>query len=166
MNESIASISSANPSFGQQIGSVGQDLNKIKEEDFFKLLTVELSTQDPLEPKKDSEFLSQVMQISSLEQASLEQARAMQADMAAMRLEQQIIQANAMLGRDVDFGGAVKGTVTSIKMEQGRPMIEVDGELYDLQKLLSIALPENENQPMEGYFRMNNPMIKQEPQNA
>jgi len=161
MNESIASISSASSSFGQQIGSVGQDLNKIKEEDFFKLLTVELSTQDPLEPKKDSEFLSQVMQISSLEQA-----RAMQADMAAMRLEQQIIQANAMLGRDVDFGGAVKGTVTSIKMEQGRPMIEVDGELYDLQKLLSIALPENENQPMEGYFRMNNPMIKQEPQNA
>ena len=79
MNESIASISNANSSFGQQIGSVGQDLNKIKEEDFFKLLTVELSTQDPLEPKKDSEFLSQVMQISSLEQA-----RAMQADMAAM----------------------------------------------------------------------------------
>ena len=135
--------------------------NKIKEEDFFKLLTVELSTQDPLEPKKDSEFLSQVMQISSLEQA-----RAMQADMAAMRTEQQIIQANAMLGRDVDFGGTVKGTVTSIKMEQGRPMIEVEGELYDLQKLMSIALPENKNQPMEGYFRMNNPMIKQEPQNA
>jgi len=31
---------------------------------------------------------------------------------------------------------------------------------------MSIALPENKNQPMEGYFRMNNPMIKQEPQNA
>ena len=67
------------------------------------------------------------MQISSLEQA-----RAMQADMAAMRMEQQIIQANAMLGRDVDFGGTVKGTVTSIKMEQGRPMIEVEGELLRL----------------------------------
>ena len=128
MNEPIESLSSINGAFGQQIGSIGQDLNKIKEEDFFKLLTVELSTQDPLEPKKDSEFLSQVMQISSLEQA-----RAMQADMAAMRTEQQIIQANAMLGRDVDFGGTVKGTVTSIKMEQGRPMIEVEGELYDLQ---------------------------------
>ena len=128
MNEPIESLSSINGAFGQQIGSIGQDLNKIKEEDFFKLLTVELSTQDPLEPKKDSEFLSQVMQISSLEQA-----RAMQADMAAMRMEQQIIQANAMLGRDVDFGGTVKGTVTSIKMEQGRPMIEVEGELYDLQ---------------------------------
>ena len=101
------------------------------------------------------------MQISSLEQA-----RAMQADMAAMRMEQQMLQPNAMLGRDVDFGGTVKGTVTSIKMEQGRPMIEVEGELYDLQKLMSIALPENNNQPMEGYFRMNNPMIKQEPQNA
>ena len=142
MNESIESLSSINGAFGQQVGSIGQDLNKIKEEDFFKLLTVELSTQDPLEPKKDSEFLSQVMQISSLEQA-----RAMQADMAAMRMEQQIIQANAMLGRDVDFGGTVKGTVTSIKMEQGRPMIEVEGELYDLQKLMSLLCRKTKTNP-------------------
>jgi hypothetical protein len=90
----------------------------------------------------------------------------MQADLAAMRMEQQVIQANAMLGRDVDFGGAVQGTVTSVKMEQGRPMIEVDGAVYDLQKLLSIALPENTSPAMEGYIQLNNPITKQESQHA
>jgi len=71
-----------------------------------------------------------------------------------------------MLGRDVDFGGAVQGTVTSVKMEQGRPMIEVDGAVYDLQKLLSIALPENTSPAMEGYIQLNNPITKQELQHA
>jgi flagellar basal-body rod modification protein FlgD len=161
MNAPIAATGLTDLNQTQKFASMGSEFNKIKEEDFFQLLTVELSSQDPLEPKKDSEFLSQVMQISSLEQA-----RAMQADLAAMRMEQQVIQANAMLGRDVDFGGAVQGTVTSVKMEQGRPMIEVDGAVYDLQKLLSIALPENTSPAMEGYIQLNNPITKQEPQHA
>lgn len=131
------------------------DLNEVKQEDFFKLLTVELSSQDPLEPKKDSEFLSQVMQISSLEQA-----RAMQSDLAAMRLEQQIIQANGMLGREVDFGETIDGKVSSVKMQDGKPMIEVDGELYDLEQLLSITLPADNAAPREGYHHAINPMIK------
>jgi flagellar basal-body rod modification protein FlgD len=136
MNAAIAATGLTDLSQTQKFASMGSEFNKIKEEDFFQLLTVELSSQDPLEPKKDSEFLSQVMQISSLEQA-----RAMQADLAAMRMEQQVIQANAMLGRDVDFGGAVQGTVTSVKMEQGRPMIEVDGAVYDFAEIVIDCTP-------------------------
>lgn len=147
-----------------QLGNLSQvtsGLHDVNQDDFFKLLTVELSSQDPLEPKKDSEFLSQVMQISSLEQA-----RAMQSDLAAMRHEQQVIQANSMLGREVDFGEAIDGKVSAVKFQDGRPMIEVDGELYDLEQLLSINLPAETVTPMEGYRHFINPMIKQEPQNA
>ena len=145
----------ANGQFGN-LSQVSNGLNEVNQEDFFKLLTVELSSQDPLEPKKDSEFLSQVMQISSLEQA-----RAMQSDLAAMRLEQQITQANGMLGREVDFGESLDGKVSAVKFQDGRPMIEVDGELYDLQALLSINLPEENVMPTEGYRNIINPMIKQ-----
>ena len=95
----------ANGQFGD-LSEVTNGLHDVNQEDFFKLLTVELSSQDPLEPKKDSEFLSQVMQISSLEQA-----RAMQSDLAAMRHEQQVIQANSMLGREVNFGETIDGKV-------------------------------------------------------
>jgi flagellar basal-body rod modification protein FlgD len=144
------------------MNQVASDLNSVKQEDFFKLLTVELSSQDPLEPKKDSEFLAQVMQISSLEQA-----RAMQSELAAMRMEHKLIQANSMLGREVDFGETIDGKVSSVKMQDGRPMIEVDGELYDLEELLSITLPADNSVSREGYYHnVINPMIKQEYQNA
>ena len=162
MNPTTSGISG---SFSNQMGNVNQvasDLNNVKQEDFFKLLTVELSSQDPLEPKKDSEFLAQVMQISSLEQA-----RAMQSELAAMRQEQKVIQANSMLGREVDFGETIDGKVSSVKMQDGRPMIEVDGELYDLEELLSITLPADNSASREGYYyNVINPMIKQEYQDA
>jgi flagellar basal-body rod modification protein FlgD len=67
MNQAITATGLTDLSQNQKFASMGSEFNKIKEEDFFQLLTVELSSQDPLEPKKDSEFLSQVMQISSLE---------------------------------------------------------------------------------------------------
>ncbi len=146
----------ANGQYGS-LSKATSGLHEVNQEDFFKLLTVELSSQDPLEPKKDSEFLSQVMQISSLEQA-----RAMQSDLAAMRLEQQVIQANNMLGREVNFSDTIDGKVTAVKFQDGRPMIEVDGELYDLEQLLSINLPAENEIPMERYFHVNNPMIKPE----
>jgi flagellar hook assembly protein FlgD len=96
------------------------------------------------------------MQISSLEQA-----RAMQSDLAAMRHEQQVIQANSMLGREVNFGETIDGKVSAVKFQDGRPMIEVDGQLYDLEQLLSINLPAENVMPTEGYRNIINPMIKQ-----
>jgi flagellar basal-body rod modification protein FlgD len=37
-------------------------------EDFLHLLTSQISNQDPLEPMKDTEFISQMANIASLEQ--------------------------------------------------------------------------------------------------
>jgi flagellar basal-body rod modification protein FlgD len=37
-------------------------------EDFLQLLTSQISNQDPLEPMKDTEFISQMANIASLEQ--------------------------------------------------------------------------------------------------
>lgn len=116
--------------------SFGSDLGQ---EDFIKLLTVELSSQDPLDPKKDSEFISQIMQISSLEQT-----RATQEDIAAMRLEQRLLQANSMLGQEVNLdtaNGNIKGEVTEVRLDNGIPKLVVSGEHYDFNQLLAVALP-------------------------
>ena len=37
-------------------------------EDFLQLLTTQISNQDPLEPMKDTEFISQMANVASLEQ--------------------------------------------------------------------------------------------------
>jgi flagellar basal-body rod modification protein FlgD len=116
--------------------SLGSDLGQ---EDFIKLLTIELSSQDPLDPKKDSEFISQIMQISSLEQA-----KATQEDIAAMRLEQRLLQANSMLGQEVSLDtpdGNLIGEVTEVRLDNGIPRLVVSGQRYDFNQLLSVALP-------------------------
>ena len=115
---------------------LGSDLGQ---EDFIKLLTVELSSQDPLDPKKDSEFISQIMQISSLEQA-----KATQEDIAAMRHEQRLLQANSMLGQEVNLettDGNLVGEVSQVRVENGVPMLVVSGNHYDFNQLLSVSLP-------------------------
>ncbi len=129
-------------SFGSNPGVIqkkDRDLgSELGQEDFIKLLTIELSSQDPLDPKKDSEFISQIMQISSLEQS-----KATQEDIAAMRQEQRLLQANAMLGQSVDLddASATSGEVTEVRIVDGVPKLIVSGQKYDFNQLLAIALP-------------------------
>ena len=60
----------------------------------------------------------------------------------------------------------IDGKVSAVKFQDGRPMIEVDGQLYDLEQLLSINLPAENVMPTEGYRNIVNPMIKQVQHNA
>ncbi len=130
------SFGASSPEIQSKDRSLGSDLGQ---EDFIKLLTVELSSQDPLDPKKDSEFISQIMQISSLEQS-----KATQEDIAAMRQEQRLLQANAMLGQEVNLNGkdgSASGSVSEVRIEDGVPRLIVAGQPYDFNQLLAIALP-------------------------
>lgn len=123
---------------------LGSELNQ---DDFIKLLTVELSSQDPLDPKKDSEFISQIMQISALEQS-----KATQEDIAAMRYEQRLLQANAMLGQEVNLNatdGKLVGAVSEVRLDNGIPKLVVSGNTYDFDQLLAIALPTDSSDILE-----------------
>lgn len=110
------------------VQTLGQD-------DFLKLLVAQLSAQDPMNPQKDTEFVAQMAQFSALEQS-----RAMQSDMAGLRSEQQILQANAMIGRTVALqdgaGNIVTGVVSGLLVENGTPRIVVNGQPYPLSQLL------------------------------
>lgn len=84
---------------------------------FLKLLGVQMSSQNPLEPVKDTEFLGQMAQFSSLEQiTSLNQ------NMKALNLTSQLSQGSAMLGKSVTYtpagaGLPVTGTVDRLIIE-------------------------------------------------
>ena len=110
----------------------------LDQQDFLKLLVAQLTSQDPLNPKSDLEMIPQMAQFSALEQA-----KSMQTDIAKLRSESSILQANSLLGRTVEVatgpGTKVSGAVTAVHVEEGTPTIIVNGHGYELGELLSIA---------------------------
>jgi flagellar basal-body rod modification protein FlgD len=108
------------------------------EDDFLKLLTTQMSSQDPLNPQTDTQFIAQMAQFSALEQS-----KTMEADMANMQASQQLTQANSMLGKTVSLqdnqGLTTQGTVSAVQIQAGTPKLIVNGQSYDLSQVLSIT---------------------------
>ena len=120
-------------------GSTRAPVRTLGQDDFLKLVVAQLTSQDPLNPQKDTEFIAQMAQFSSLEQA-----KAMQGDMAKLRNDQQFLQANGLIGRAVELQSSTDssittGLVTGVVVEAGMPLIVVNGQGHDLSELLAIA---------------------------
>ena len=101
----------------------------LDQDDFLKLFVAQLTSQDPLNPKSDTDFVAQMAQFSSLEQN-----RAMQGDMAKL-------QANSLIGRLVEFqdqDGLVRGVVEAVQMDAGTPKLVVNGQGYDIGSVRAI----------------------------
>lgn len=120
---------------------VPQDRVPVKtldQQDFLKLLVTQMTQQDPLNPKTDLEMIPQMVSFTQLEQS-----KSMQADIASLRADQRLLQANSLLGRTVEIQDgttpAVTGQVTAVQMEEGTPKLVVNGHPYDLSNLLSIT---------------------------
>lgn len=112
------------------IQTLGQD-------DFLKLLTAQLTSQDPLNPQKDTDFIAQMAQFSSLEQT-----KSMQQDLASLRAQNQVLQSGTLLGQtvevQVDEKTTVSGVVSAVHIQDGVPKITVDGKNYDIDQILSV----------------------------
>jgi flagellar basal-body rod modification protein FlgD len=109
----------------------------LSQDDFLKLLVAQMTSQDPLNPKSDIDMIPQMVSFNELEQS-----KSMQTDIQNLRAEQQVLQANSLLGRTVDVQDAdqkVTGQVTAVQMEEGTPKLLVNGHPYDLSSLLSIT---------------------------
>ena len=119
------------------LASLQNPMSKLGQDDFLKLLVAQLGAQDPLNPQKDTEFIAQMAQFTSLEQS-----KSMQSDIAQLRTDQQFLQANALIGRKVQVedsqGAQIEGTVSAVQVVEGTPQIVVNGSPYDLSALLSI----------------------------
>ena len=113
-------------------------IKTLSQDDFLKLLVVQMKSQDPLNPKQDTEFIAQMTQFSALEQS-----KAMQKDIAGLRGDQELLQADALIGRSVTLydGKAVvaAGVVSSVDVVDGTPKIVVNGKQYAMSQVLSIS---------------------------
>jgi flagellar basal-body rod modification protein FlgD len=103
----------------------------LNQDDFLKLLVTQLSSQDPMNPVSDAEFIGQMAQFSTLQQT-----QAMQQDVAAL-------QANNLLGRTVQVqspqGQTYTGVVSGVVFQSGIPQLTVNGQSYSLSQVLSVS---------------------------
>ncbi|HEB10499.1 MAG TPA: flagellar hook assembly protein FlgD [Spirochaetales bacterium] len=111
---------------------VKQGLDK---DDFLKILIIQLTHQDPTEPMKDTEFVAQMAQFSTLEQMSN-----MNAEMAKVFNLISRSQALAILGKRVEITeGNLEITGIVEKVTGGEyPQLLVDGVYYDYANVKSV----------------------------
>jgi flagellar basal-body rod modification protein FlgD len=111
-------------------------------DDFMKILMTQLTAQDPMNPMKDTEFIAQMANFSSLEQM-----RGLSQSFSAYSSSQQMATAPLYLGCEVTVkdpsavNGEIKGKVESVTVKDGSPSLVINGKNYDPKLITNISLP-------------------------
>lgn len=105
---------------------------------FLKLLVAELRHQDPTDPLKDREFISQLTELSTLE--AIEGLKANFADMLAF---QRLTQGSQLIGRTVSYDvqgqPTAEGVVSSLKQNKGRLLLVMtDSTEVEIDKVKTV----------------------------
>ena len=111
-------------------------------EDFINMMVTQLQNQDPMEPAKNEQLLSQMSQIGQLESSTQ-----LQQSLTTMVLQNNLGAAGNLIGKEVtgigEFGGEtveLNGTVTSVRVEGDDVMLELDtGHKVDLTKVTRVS---------------------------
>lgn len=116
-------------------------------DDFFKLLIAELRCQDPLEPMKDRDFIAQMANFSSLEQAknlnTMFEGLNQMIETALLPMLM-LQQAGGFLGMEVDYlkeDTTCRGTVEAVSFEKGVPVLVVNGEKISVGSVTELRIP-------------------------
>ena len=120
--------------FNNSLGDldVSESLGK---DDFMKILIAQLTHQDPTAPMKDTEFIAQMAQFSTLEQMTN-----MTQDFGKLAGILSSNQALGLLGRTVellDGENMVSGVVEEVSGRE-TPMVLVNGRYYDFERVEKI----------------------------
>ncbi|POZ63771.1 flagellar hook capping FlgD N-terminal domain-containing protein [Chromobacterium alticapitis] len=113
----------------------------ITQQDFLRILSTQLTFQDPLKPIDNQQFMAQMAQFSSLEQTRMSNEK-----LDTLLSQQAANQSLGLIGKTVEISSAngnVAGTVTTISFSNGQPMLTVkatSGELMTDVSLTQVAL--------------------------
>ena len=98
--------------------------------DFLKLLTTQMSNQDPMNPISDTEQIAQLAQFSSLQ------------SMNSLLTNSQLESATNLIGKNVTINdsndGTVTGTVESALLNSGTVYVTVNGTPYAYSGLAQV----------------------------
>jgi flagellar basal-body rod modification protein FlgD len=137
MIDSLSSLPSTNLSTVP--ASNAKSNASLQMDDFLQLLTSQITNQDPLEPMKDTEFISQMANI-----ASLEQMEQFSKGFSKFADSQHAMLAQGYLGHEVkiqDNDREISGIVESINTnDEGTPEIVVNGSAYSPSSIKEVKL--------------------------
>jgi flagellar basal-body rod modification protein FlgD len=138
MIDAISSSLASNPRSNTAADQDKRDGATMQMDDFLQLLTAQIANQDPLEPMKDTEFISQMANI-----ASLEQMQQFSKGFETFADSHKDMVAQAYLGRQVnikDNERSVSGVVEAVdKAEDGKISVQVNGKSYDPQDITRVS---------------------------
>lgn len=106
------------------------------QDDFLKLLTVQMTKQDPMKPMEDTAFIAQMAQFTSLEQS-----KTLVSEMGYLRADMQMYAAGGMLGREVTVAtaeGNVSGVVDSITADSTSVFVNIGGVKYPYSAVIGV----------------------------
>lgn len=123
--------------FNQTINNKKHDENMGKD-DFLKLLTMQLSHQNPLEPMDNTQFISQMAQFTSLEQM-----KNIGSEIKMMREEVSQLSGVNLIGREATYvdenGEQQKGIIDKMNFRNAN-QFEIDGKTIGLKNISSIVM--------------------------
>lgn len=139
----ISAITGSNSDLSLTGGTGNEALGK---DAFMELLVTQLQNQDPINPQTNEDFIAQLAQFSSLEQMenlndSFQGLAVLQQSNALMS---QLTEGSALIGQEVTYiDGAsqeqVSGSVTSVRIDDGIAVLNVDGTDVPLMNVVEIT---------------------------
>lgn len=107
--------------------------------EFFKLLTTQLASQDPLKPMDDTAFIAQMANFSELEMMSN-----LNDNFSAFTNLQQFQASQGYIGKKVTLiadGEERSGIATGIEHTNGETRVFVDGKDYNVDSVFKVEQP-------------------------
>jgi len=92
-------------------------------QDFLKILLTQLTYQDPLKPMDNQQFMAQMAQFTSLEQA-----QQLNTKIESLITNQAALQSVGLIGRTVDVStssGTLTGNVTALSLAGNSPVLTI-----------------------------------------
>ena len=104
---------------------------------FLQLLTAELSNQNPLEPMDASSFVTQMVELESLNRFG-----EMTTQLESLQGSMNFMKAAGLVGKNITYStddGVQEGTVESVSQKDGKTYITVGGKEISFDQLLSVV---------------------------
>jgi len=110
--------------------------NSVDYEAFLKILTTQLSNQDPTAPMDSTQYIAQIAQFSQVEQSVQTNDR-----LEALFMSSNLDLANSVIGRNLTASdGTISGIVESVRITESGAVAELeDGRKITLESGVTIA---------------------------
>ncbi|MFO7937369.1 MAG: flagellar hook capping FlgD N-terminal domain-containing protein [Kiritimatiellia bacterium] len=105
---------------------------------YLKLMITQLQHQDPMDPLKNKEFITQMAQMSQVESVNK-----MANLMEGITTYNQLSSAVSMIGRTVDYGVETDeqlhtGVVDLVSRKDGKTLLDINGEQIPADRIITV----------------------------